>query len=162
VAWERLNSARTMAWSSPWAQAVLLALELVPYRARPAHDDAWLAHRLGLDVEEVRRAVALLVDAGQIAPDGARYAPVEIPALDVRSATDGRELKRFWADVARERLASGAAGTFSYNLVAVSEADLAALEDLLRAQYRAIRARVADSAPAERLALVQLQLVPLL
>jgi transcriptional regulator with XRE-family HTH domain len=161
AAWERLGAARTLAWSSPWAQAVLLALELVPYRALPRHDDAWLADRLGIDVARVQQAVSLLLEAGQVVPDGAHYAPVEVPTLDVRSPAIGRDLKRFWADVARERLASGAPGTFSYNLVAVSEADLVALDEMLRAQYRAIRARVADSAPAERLALVQLQLVPL-
>ncbi|MEZ4235661.1 MAG: DUF4423 domain-containing protein [Myxococcota bacterium] len=161
AAWAELGAAQALAWSNPWAQAVLLALELVPYRAQPAHDDGWLAARLGLPVDVVRQAVALLEQAGQIARDGAHYAPVAVRLLDVRRPSASRDLKRFWAEVALERLVDGAPGAFSYNLVAVSEADLAALEEMLRAQFRAIRARVADSTPAERLALVQLQLVPL-
>ena len=160
-AYARLDAAKTLVRSNPWAQAVLLGLELSPYRALPSHDDAWLAGRLGLSPEQVGESIALLLRAGQIARDGAHYAPVEVRALDVRSPAIGRALKQFWAQVALDRLAAGAPGTYSYNLVAVSEADLVRLDEMQRAHYRAIRAVVADSEPAERLALVQLQLVPL-
>jgi transcriptional regulator with XRE-family HTH domain len=161
AAWERLAAARTLAWSSPWAQAVLLALELVPYQALAAHEDTWLAARLHLPVEEVQRALSLLLAAGQIRYSGSHYAPVEVAAVDVRGSPAGTALKEFWLSVALERLRSGAPGLHSYNVFAVSEADLVRLEEMQRAHYRAIRSLVASSAPAERIALVALQTVPL-
>jgi hypothetical protein len=160
-AWERLLAARTLAWSSPWAQAVLLALELAPYQALAAHEDGWLAARLQLPVEEVQRALSLLLAAGQIHHTGTHYTPVEVAAVDVRGPQAGTALKEFWLSVALDRLRSGAGGLHSYNVFAVSEADLARLEEMQRAHYRAIRSLVASSSPAERVALVVLQTVPL-
>jgi transcriptional regulator with XRE-family HTH domain len=161
AAWERLSAARSLAWTRPWAQVVLLALELAPYQALPAHDSAWLAGRLGLPVEEVDQALALLASAGQARFDGVRWVPVAIQAVDVRDPAAGSALKRFWVDVARDRLAGEAPGTWSYNVFTVSEADLARLEEMQRAHYRAIRSLVAGSGPAERVVLVHLQTVPL-
>ncbi|MEQ1507008.1 MAG: helix-turn-helix domain-containing protein [Myxococcota bacterium] len=161
TAWERLEAARTLAWSSPWAQAVLLGLELAPYRAAPAHDPALLAAKLGLEPEEVEGALALLERAGQVARDGAHWAPVAVQAVDVRRSDAGRASKAFWATVALDRLRQGAPGAWSYNVFTVSEADLAKLEEMNRAHYRAVRALIAASSPAERVALIQLQLVPL-
>lgn len=157
----RRKAAQTVAWSSPWAQLVLLSLELAPYRALPAHDHTWLAQKLGRPAEEIESSITLLLRAGQIAFDGSHYVPVDVVALDVRSPEGARDLKRFWATLALERLEAGAEGLFSYNLVAVSAADLERLEEMHRAHYRAIRALVADSAPPERLALLQLHLLPL-
>jgi transcriptional regulator with XRE-family HTH domain len=161
AAWERLATARTLAWSNPWSQVVLLALELAPYRALPVHDDGWLAARVGLEVDAVAAALDALVRAGQVVHDGVRYRPVAIQAVDVRSPVVGSALKRFWVDVARQRLADGAPGAWSYNVFAVSEADLQRLEEMQRAHYRAIRALVAESSPAERVVLIHLQTVPL-
>lgn len=160
-AWERMQVAKTLAVSSPWAQAVLLALELAPYRALPAHEPGWIAARLGLDEPTVRSALELLERAGQVQFDGTRYAPVEVQSVDVRSPQAGRALKQFWAEVGLDRLRAGAEGIFSYNVFTVSDADLLKLEDMQRAHYRAIRALVADSSPAERVVLVHLQVVPL-
>jgi transcriptional regulator with XRE-family HTH domain len=157
--WRRLEAARTLAWRAPWSQAVLLALELAGYRDLPAHDDAWLATRLGLTPDEVHAAVEALVAAGQVRRERGRYVPLEVKAVDVRRA--GTALKEFWAEVALARLRGGSAGTFSYNVFTVSEADLQRLEEMQRAHYRAIRALVAESAPSERVVLVNLQLVPL-
>ncbi len=61
----------------------------------------------------------------------------------------------------RSRAHLGADGMFSYNVFTVSDDDLARLEDLQRAHYRAIRAVVADSEPADRLVRVNLQLLAL-
>lgn len=159
--WERMQAAKALAVSSPWAQAVQLALELAPYRSLPAHDPGWLATRLGLDEDTVIEALGMLERAGQVAFAGTHYAPVEVQSVDVRSPQAGRALKQFWAEVGLERLRAGAAGMYSYNVFTVSEADLAKIEDMQRAHYRAIRALVADSAPAERVVLVHLQLVPI-
>jgi transcriptional regulator with XRE-family HTH domain len=159
--WSRLQGARALAWASPWSQAVVLALELADYRALLAHDDAWLAGRLGVPEAVVREAIEALSGAGHLRRDGARLAPVEVRSVDLRAPRSGNELKLFWADIARERLRSGATGVFSYNLFSVSEVDLARLEEMHRAHYRAVRELVASSAPSERVVLLQLQLVPL-
>lgn len=155
-AWARLEAARGLALASPWASAVLLALELVPYQALPRHDDDFLAARLGLSADDVRAALARLEAAGQVRSTGTHYVPVEVRAVDLRGARTG--LKEFWARVVVERVASGA---LSYNVFTVSEADLHRLEEMQRAHFRAIRTLVAESRPAERVALVALALVPL-
>lgn len=157
--WTRLEAARAVAWRSPWAQVVLLGLELRGYRELPAHDDAWLAERLGLTADAVREAMGLLALAGQVREERGRYVPIEVRAVDVRRA--GTALKEFWSEVALERLRAAAPGTWSYNVFAVSEADLVRLDEMQRAHYRAIRGVVAESAPADRVVLVNLQLVPL-
>ncbi len=158
-AWTRLEAARTLAWRAPWSQAVLLGLELSGYRALAAHDDAWLAARLGLAPAEVAEALVQLQAAGQVRRERGRWVPVEVRAVDVRRAGTG--LKEFWSEVALRRLRDGQPGLWSYNVFTVSEADLARLEDLQRAHYRSIRALVAASTPSERVVLVNLQLVPL-
>lgn len=160
-AWQRQEAARDLAWRSPWTQAVLLGLDLAGYRALEEHDDAWLGDRLGLPAEAVTTALVALADAGQARWDGRRWTPVEVPTLDARRRGSGTDLKEHWSRVALERLAAGRPGTFSYNLFTVSEADLARIEELQRAHYRAVRAIVADSAPSERIVLLNLQLVPL-
>lgn len=160
VAWARLEAARDLA-ASPWAQAVLLALELAPYQALPAHDDGWIARRLGLPEARVTEALAGLIRAGHVVRVGPRLRRVEVRAVDLRRPASGTALKQHWSEVALDRLRDGAAGVWSYNLFTVSQADLARLEEMQRAHWRAIRALVADSAPAERVVLVNLQLVPL-
>jgi transcriptional regulator with XRE-family HTH domain len=156
--WARLEAARTMAWASPWAQAVLLGLELREYRRRP-HDDAWLGAQLGLSAEEVQRALEHLSAAGQVRRERGWYHRIEVRAVDVRRS--GTALKEFWSEVALARLRAGDAGTFSYNVFTVSEVDLHRLDEMQRAHYRAVRALVAESGPAERVVLLNLQLVPL-
>jgi transcriptional regulator with XRE-family HTH domain len=158
-AWSRLEAARTLAWRAPWSQAVLLGLELSGYAALPAHDDAWLAARLGLTAEEVAAALDQLRAAGQVRRERGRWVRVDVQAVDVRRAGTG--LKEFWSEVALRRLREGRPGLWSYNVFTVSEADLARLEELQRAYYRSLRALVAESEPAERVVLVNLQLVPL-
>jgi hypothetical protein len=150
---------RGLARALPWTQLVLLALELAPYRALPAHDAGWLAGRLSLPITAVEEALAALERAGQVRRVGDHYVPVEVLAVDTRRGN--QQIKDFWLGVAQERLRGGAEGVFSYNLCAVSEADLARIEEMQRAHYRAIRSLVAASAPAERVVLVQLHLVPL-
>jgi hypothetical protein len=61
--------------------------------------------------------------------------------------------------VALERLASDRDDWFAYNVISVSAADLARIEQKLRATFREIRGIVKDSAPTESAALLTLQLV---
>ncbi len=157
-AWDRLEAARQLARSSPWANVVLLGLELAPYRERPAHDDLLLAEKLGLPTAQVRDAIRLLEKAGQIRRLGQHYVPVEVQAVDLRGARPDSSLKRFWAEVAVERMP---AGMSSYNVFTISSADLQRLEEMQRAHYRAIRAVIADSSPAEHVVLVSMHLAAL-
>lgn len=159
-AWQRDQRAKQMAWASPWAQVVLLALELPDYRSQPAHSDAWLAGRLGLDESLVADCVDRLVASGQVARDGAHLRPAEVLSLDLRGPGTGARLKRHWAEVAARRAEVDGA-MLSYNLFTISEADLATLHELQRAHYRAVRALVARSASAERLVLLNVHTVPL-
>ena len=50
---------------------------------------------------------------------------------------------------------------FTYNLFAVSTADLERVRELQRAHYRAVRELVEASEPADQVVLMNLQLVPL-
>ncbi len=159
-AWRRLEAARSLAWASPWAQVVLLALELADYRALAAHDDGWLAARLGVPEPEVARAIAQLHAAGQIRKMGARYRPDEILTVDVRRGLSGSALKAHWARAGVERL-DAEDGMVSYNLFTVSDGVLAEIRELQRAHYRAVRRLVEHSRRADRVVLMNLQLLPL-
>jgi hypothetical protein len=64
--------------------------------------------------------------------------------------------------VGSERFLAQAEGVFSYNLFAVSNADLERIEALQRAYFRELRSIVAQSAPVENVAVVNLQLFSLL
>lgn len=159
-AWRRLQSARALAWGSPWAPAVLLALELIDYRDLPRHDPGWIASRLGLEPSLVQECLERLVAAGHAQLDGRHYRPSEILSMDVRRGRSGSELKRHWAGVARDLLDREEA-IASYNLFTVSEDTLARLRELQRAHVRAVRSLVAESEQAERVVLMNLQLLPI-
>lgn len=158
--WERHQQAQAMAWASPWAQVVLLALELPRYHATPAHDDAWLADLLGLHEPVVAACIDRLARSGQIERSGAHYRPARVLSVNLRGPHTGPSLKQHWAQTAAERVdAEGA--MVSYNVFTISEADLETLRSMQRAHYQAVRALVAASGPPERLVLLNLQTVPL-
>ncbi|MBX2802765.1 MAG: helix-turn-helix domain-containing protein [Myxococcales bacterium] len=158
-AWRRLQAARELAWGSPWAQVVLLGLELADYAALPAHDDAWLAQRLDLPEEEVSEALRRLRAAGQIRRVGSHLRPAEILSVDLRRA-GAIALKRHWTEVAARRLQHDDTMA-SYNVFTVSEPVLEQIRELQRAHYRAVRALVGSAPRADRVVLMNLQLVAL-
>lgn len=158
--WERLQAARALTREQPWAPAVLLATELAAYRALSAHSDAWLARRLGLPEETVRTCVQLLAEAGQLRRQGPRWERVEVQAVDTRVPGRPADLKRWWTGVARERLGE-AEGTASFTVCCVSQADFEAIQEAQRDHYRALRSRIAASAPGERVVLLNLQTLAL-
>jgi transcriptional regulator with XRE-family HTH domain len=159
-AWQRDQRAKQLAWASPWAQVVLLALDLPGYRALPAHSDAWLAGRLGLDELLVADCVARLAATAQVVPDGAHLRSAEVLSLNLRGPDTGVSLKRHWASVASAR-ANVEGAMLSYNVFSISEADLVTLREMQRAHYRAVRALVAASTSAERVVLLNVHTVPL-
>ena len=159
--WERLEAARTLFWRHPRAQLVLLALDLEAYRVLPAHDDRWLADRLGLELYQVVDDLERLSRTGQIAWDGARWAVGDVHTVDTRRYPEaGRALKRWWADVARDRVDAADAST-SYNVFSISEEDRQQVVELYRSAFASLRAIVAASSPGERLVLVMSHVVAL-
>ncbi len=159
--WARLQLRREGARRYPWTQALLRVLELEGYRTAPRHDDAWVAGALGLPVEHVRECLSFMSELGQLAWTGTHWAPAATMVDTRLSAEVGRELKAHWTRVAAERLTAGAEGQFSYNVFAVSRADFERIRELHLDYFRALRAVVAESEPAEVVAVVNVQLFPL-
>ena len=159
--WARLQLRREGARRFPWTQAVLRVLELDWYRAAPAHADEPVATALGIPARHVAECLAFMAETGQIRWTGTHWAPAAAMVDTRLSAEVGRELKAHWTRVAAERLTDGVPGQFSYNVFAVSRADLERIRELHLAYFRALRAIVAGSEPAEVVALVNVQLVPL-
>ena len=160
-AWRRLEAARSLFWRHPRAQLVLLALDLDAYRAQPAHDDAWLARRLDLELYEVAADLERLAHTGQIAWDGTHWTLAEVHTVDTRRYPEaGLALKRWWTERAKQGMDHPDA-SMSYNVFTVSEADLQRIIQLHRSTYAQLRTIVAASQPSERLVLVQHHILPL-
>ena len=163
LAWRELELARAATYRQPWSQAVLRVLELASYRALPRHEPGWIARRLGLDVASEQPALDLLLATGQIRRTADGYEPVDdARVLDTRRDPRGAlELRVFWSEVALARLRAGSDGLFSHSVFAVSEKDLARIRELQKAYYQEVRTIIAESQPVERVALLNVQLVPL-
>lgn len=161
-AWQELEAARRAAYDVPWTQAVLRALELSDYLALPRHEPGWIARRIGISLDEERRCLELLSRTGQVYSDNGRYCLREVMALDTRRDPKAElGVKRWWSELAVSRLSRDGDGIFSYNVFAVSEADLRRIEDLYRAYFRQVRSIIAQSEPSERVVLATLQLLAL-
>lgn len=159
--WHRLEARRHGAARHPWSQAVLRVLELRDYRALPAHDDGWIAARLGLPTEEVVASMDVLRATGGVRKSGAHFRPEGL-AVDTRRHPEvGRKLKVHWSTVAAERIAAEADGQFSYNVFTVSRADFERIRELHLAYFHALRQIVAGSNGDEVVAVANVQLFPL-
>jgi len=159
--WRRLEARRTGAALHPWTQAVLRVLELDEYLALSAHDDAFVARRIGVDEEEVRRCVGFLVDTGQIHLVKGRYEAMHM-AVDTRAQPwVGRSLKAHWSTVAAQRVQAASDGQFSYNVFAVSKEDFERIRKLHLDYFRALRAIVGDCESTDMVAVANVQLFPL-
>lgn len=159
--WARVEARRRGAYELPWTQAVLRALELEGYRALAEHQPGWIAGRLGLAEVEEARCLAFLRDTGQIVWDGTHYGK-EALAVDTRREPEvGRRLKAHWTRVAADRVEQGERGQFSYNVFSVSRADFERIRELHLAYFHALRAIVAESEPAECVAVANVQLFAL-
>lgn len=156
--WAQREAMRNAAIEEPWSQGVLRALDLPHLRAHPED----IGPRLGILPDRVARALEVLTRAGQVVRTEDGLAVVPIQALDTRrSEASARRLKGFWARVGTERLEAGEEGAFAYNLFTVSRSQLARLEEMHHAYWRAVRAVVAEDEPPEVVALVNLQLLRL-
>jgi DNA-binding phage protein/DNA-binding Lrp family transcriptional regulator len=159
--WRRLEARRRSAHEQPWTQAVLRALELADYRALPAHDPAWIARRLGISLEEVRRCLEFLEATEQVQRAG-RHLETRTAAVDTRRHPEvGRGLKAHWTGVGQARIQAGAPGQFSYNVFTVSREDFERIRALHLEYFHALRAIVGESEPGECVAVANVQLFAL-
>ncbi len=160
--WRVLQAARKSAYDVPWSHAVLRALELTDYAKLGKHRPGWIAARLGISRDEEERCLETLSAARQIRMDEHRWVIDQTQTVDTRvDRARSRRLKTEWLRVALSRLESGVSGTFGYNLMAVSRADLARLKELHRDYFRNMQALVADSAPSECVVLFNTELFAL-
>ncbi len=164
-AWRVLEAQRKVAYSLPWSHAVMRVLELAAYRKLPQHRPGFIAQRLGIAQAEEDQCLRALSESKLIARQRKRWVITQVLTVDTRRNPDaGRLLKRHWASVALNRLPAlepGENDLFSYNLFTVSEKDWERLRELHIAYYQELRRVIEASKPAERVALVNLQLMRL-
>ena len=165
AAWERLEAQRKVAYQLPWSHAVLRVLELEAYRRLERHEEGFIAKRLRISLEEELACLRALSDSKLIVRRKGLWTAGSALTVDTRRDPGaGRVLKSHWARVAEERLPGlepGGEDLFSYNLFTVSERDWERLREMHIAYFQEIRRVIGASAVAERVALVNLQLLRL-
>lgn len=158
---EAAIAAKRLAFDAPWTEAILRLLETRAYQQVAEKTEHWLASVLGLPDDVCRQGLEQLSRAGLVDLQGGQYVPRQMLSVDTRGGKQAlRALKTHWARVAADRASNPHSDdVFGYNVISVSEADLARIRDVLSATYREIRAIVAASEPSERVALLNLHLV---
>lgn len=159
--WTQLQRMREAAYEDSWSHAVLRALELGEYN-EVADVELWIAAVVGIPREQVRRALHVLEQSGQITRDGTRWS--RLPTTSVTTGGDPAMrglLTQAWTKVAYERMRRKAPGHFGYSLFSVSRADLSRIRDLQVAYLREMQAIIARSTPNECVGLLCLQLMDL-
>jgi DNA-binding phage protein len=154
-------AAKRLAFDEPWSAAVMRVLETSGYRAQSAHEDGYIAARLGLHEEKERAVLAALESAGVAEHRAGRYELGAPLTVDTQASPDDvRALRAHWAAVALERTAAPRAEDWlGFNVISSSARDLERMRDVLRRAFREIRAIAASSEPAESVALLNLHLV---
>lgn len=165
VAWERLEAQRRVAYQLPWSHAVLRVLELEAYRRMKCHEEGFIAARLRISLEEEQACLRALSESKLIVRRKSLWTAGSALTVDTRRDPGaGRTLKAHWARVAGERLPElepGGEDLFSYNLFTVSERDWERLREMHIAYFQELRRVIGASEVAERVALVNLQLLRL-
>lgn len=163
--WRVLEAQRTVAYSLPWSHAVMRLLETEAYRQLPQHQPGFIARRLGISDAEEAECLQALATSELIAKRRKRWVTTQVLTVDTRrNPGAGRALKQHWAQVALGRLPAlepRENDLFSYNLFNVSEKDWVRLRELHIAYYQELRRIINASEPAERVALVNVQLMRL-
>jgi transcriptional regulator with XRE-family HTH domain len=153
------QAARRIAFDEPWSEAILRVLEATD----PSSDQepGFIAHRLGISLEDEARVLMLLERAGLVQRRADKYVPLRPLTVDTRGGRDAlHALRHHWSLVAAGRaLAPRRGDVFAYNVLSVSEPDLERIRGLVHTTFREIRAIVAASEPADRVALLNLHLV---
>lgn len=164
-AWHELLAQREVAYHLPWSHAVMRVLELAEYASLPAHEPGFIARKLSIPVSVEKLCLERLSAAGLIVKRQRRWEVVRVLTVDTRAQPEaGRALKSHWAKVGIDRLGElepNKTDLFSYNLFAVTEADWQRIRERHIAYFHELRAIVAQSQPAQRVVLVNLQLLRL-
>jgi transcriptional regulator with XRE-family HTH domain len=165
AAYTDLALQRRIAYELPWAHAVLRLLELEAYRALRKHERGFVSERIGISLEEEDECLQALARAGQIERRRGKWTLRRVLTVDTREDPAGNLLlKRHWASVALGRLdARGleAGSLYSYNLFAISDEGLDAIRTAHLEYFERVRSIVSDCRRPTRLALANVQLVPL-
>jgi transcriptional regulator with XRE-family HTH domain len=165
LAYRDLQAQEKLAYDLPLSHAVLRALELVSYRALPAHDPGFLGRQIGLDPKAEEYYLSELAQSGQIRWDGTHWVVERVLTVDTRKdPVRNRQLKAHWAEAALERLRQGSEdpdALFSFNLFAISADSFRAIRELHLEYYDRVRAIIERSTDPDRVVLMNLQLVPL-
>lgn len=159
--WTQLQRMREAAYEDSWSHAVLRALELEEY-VEVDDVEVWLTAVVGIPLEQVRRALHVLEQSGQITRDGSKWS--RLPTTSVTTGGDPAMrglLTQAWTKVAFERMRNKAPGHFGYSLFSVSRADLRRIRELQVAYLREMQSIIAQSAPNECVGLLCLQLMDL-
>jgi transcriptional regulator with XRE-family HTH domain len=160
-----LVAQRRVAYDTPFSHAVLRALELDGYRSARSHSSAWLGKQLGLTDVEVEAQLTALQAADQVRFEAGRWVPAELLTVDTREDPErDRALKIHWAETALQRMKNrtfAGDGLFSYNLFAISDEQYEEIRQLHLEYYHRVRAIVDAARSADRVVVVNLQLVPL-
>jgi transcriptional regulator with XRE-family HTH domain len=165
AAYTDLGLQRRVAYELPWAHAVLRLLELDAYRSLPKHERGFLAARIGISLEDEDGCLDALASAGQIQRRRGKWTLRRVLTVDTRQdPAKNLLLKRHWARVALGRLEAGGVpegSLYSYNLFAISDEGLEAIRAAHLEYFERLRAIVSDCKHPTRLALANVQLVPL-
>ncbi|MBX2796975.1 MAG: DUF4423 domain-containing protein [Myxococcales bacterium] len=155
------HASRRVAFDEPWVAAVMCVLETSDYQALGLHRKGWIAKRLGIALEVEQRCLQRLEEAGLISkPRRGVYATREPLTVDAGADPEGTQrLKAHWAARGSERAIAPREGDMvSYNVVAVSRADLERIREAHVRYFMEVRSIVAESEP-EVAALVNIQLL---
>jgi transcriptional regulator with XRE-family HTH domain len=165
AAYRDLQAQQKLAFDLPWSHAVLRALELSSYDALDRHVPGCLGRHIGIDADEEQRYLDELAAAGQIRWEGSHWSLHRVLTVDTRvDPEQNRRLKAHWARIGLERLESGSApgeALFSFNLFAISERSFQKIRELHLDYYDRVRAIVDESTTADRVVLMNLQLLPM-
>jgi len=156
--WERIETRRQGVAMHPWTQAILRALELVDYRALPAHEPGWIARHLGIDEAEEARCLAFLRETDQVAWTGTHFEGRTV-AVDTRSRpVIGRTVKSHWTREGARRIEQGAPGQFSYLVFSVSREDFERIREHHLRYFNTLRGIISESTPNEVVSVANVQL----
>jgi transcriptional regulator with XRE-family HTH domain len=160
-----LAAQRRMAYKLPLSHAVLRALELEQYRNAASHIPGLIARSVGIDLDQEKRLLAELRAARLIHRVHGKWQPTRVLTVDTRADPErDQRLKEHWAEVGLERLRRSTArreALYSYNLFSVSHTDFERIRQLHLEYYEHVRRIVAESDLAERVVLLNQQLIPL-
>lgn len=162
---QELAAQLRIGYEVPWSHALLRALELSTYRSLPAHVPGVLARAIGLTVADEEELLSELRAARLIHKRRGKWQPSRVLTVDTSARPErDRLLKLHWARVGVSRLEPGPIRPdtlYSFNLCAVSHEDLARIRELHLEYYERVRRIVAESKVADRVLLLNQQLIPL-